>query len=166
MTHPWRSAVWEVIKTSVISLPIAAILFLFVHPKNTGFAARIDGSCSGWTAPSVALHMTADLFSWWAFVAISMAVAQFHPVMNRVRSASVTVALISAIFFSCGGVHLLDAWATVWAAYWFTGVFKAIAAIIGICGAVFITHDLRVARRLVERDRAELERHRRQQNEG
>jgi hypothetical protein len=155
----WRLAFINLFAACFVGSFLAGILFATVQRNDTGFAARWDGACGGWTQEACLLHMGADLLTWCVYVAIALAVAKFHPIMDRIRSARTTVTLICCVFVSCGSTHLFEAWSVVYPAYWLTGVIKIVAAVLGLVGCVFIAHDLAAVRGVVSNERRLLEKH-------
>lgn len=159
-----RKVLWmRIIETLAISLAIATVIgcmlfsTLMLELPPTGFATRWTGGCNGWTKPIALVHAIADFITWGDYVIIAVAIATLHPVMNRVRSAPLTVALITTVFVTCGGTHLADAYTTFYSSYFWSGIFKAFAAIVGFAGAIFIAHDLCLANALVRKDRERLQ---------
>ena len=127
------------------------------HSPDPQFSRRWDGGCLGWTQRLALMHVTGDLLTWWRYVLIAIAVRRLHPTIHRIKSSWITVHVITLIFVTCGGTHLLEAYATFYPAYRATGAFKMVAAGIGITGAIMVAHNLIAVFDLVLRDRQRLQ---------
>lgn len=120
------------------------------------FACRWDGGCLGWTREVAVLHLVGDLATWSAYVVIAVVIIKLHPILARVRYSRLTVPLMTLVFVTCGGVHLLDAYATFRPMYVALGWYKNLAGLVGIAGAVLIAHNLVSAFDIVLREQREL----------
>ena len=123
---------------------------------NNQFASRWEGGCGGWTNSLAMAHVIGDLLTWTAYVTIGIVMLRLHPIIRRLKTARITVSLIVTVFVTCGATHLLDAYATFNPIYVATGMFKNIAAVVGLFGAVFVAHNLVTAFAQHETDRKRL----------
>ena len=123
---------------------------------RTDFARRWGGGCAGWTTSISLMHVIADCLTWSAYVVIAVVIARLHPIMQRLPSSKATVPLIVFIFSTCGAVHLGDAYTTFVPMYVAFGCFKFFAAIIGLVGAFYISHNLVSAFAIVTKEKQRL----------
>lgn len=124
---------------------------------DVDFASRLTGTCTGWTPALTWFHTFGDLATWFAYCAISISVFRDHPIVAKIKKSRLTMLAIAAVFFTCGMVHLLNAYTNIYPMYRFAGWFKAVAGVIGIAGSVLVTNSLLNAKRLWTDQKVELE---------
>lgn len=69
------------------------------------FASRATGACGGWTHEMAASDFYADLVTGWAYTAIPVGMAMFHPTRPPAFSSGPTIWLSMGFITTCGIVH-------------------------------------------------------------
>ncbi len=92
----------------------------------TGFAPQAFGE--SWTPTLLWLHATSDLLIWLAFVSLPLILLYFS--RRRDLPFSRLFVLFALFILACGTVHLLQALALEYPIHRFTGVMKAVTALL------------------------------------
>ncbi|NEN90562.1 MAG: PAS domain S-box protein [Okeania sp. SIO3H1] len=97
------------------------------------------GHCYLWNPSLVSLHLISDILIAVAYFSIPLMLVYFIQQRQDLPFPSIFW-LFSAFIVSCGTTHVLDVW-TLWhPTYWFSGILKAITAIISL----FTAFELRI----------------------
>ncbi len=88
------------------------------------------------------LHIFADLATFIAYYAVPCVVVYFVARHKNVKFPRIFYVFLGLIFFSCGTVHLVEAGIFYWPIYRFSGLMKAITALVSCVGVVVLVRIL------------------------
>ncbi|MGI9519365.1 MAG: response regulator [Pirellulaceae bacterium] len=110
---------------------------------TTGFPARwycgdawMQQPWLGW------LHIFADLATFLAYYAVPIVVMYFVARHKNVKFPPIFYVFLGLIFFSCGTVHLVEAGIFQWPIYRFSGLMKALTALVSCIGVLVLVRIL------------------------
>jgi two-component system sensor histidine kinase/response regulator len=88
------------------------------------------------------LHIASDLATFLAYYAVPCVVVYFVSRHHNVKFPRVFYVFLGLIFFSCGTVHLIEAGMFWWPVYRFSGIVKALTALVSCVGVVVLARIL------------------------
>ncbi len=95
-------------------------------------AAWSEEAWLGW------LHVVSDLATFAAYYAVPVVVVYFVTRHQNVKFPRIFYVFLGLIFLSCGTVHLVEAGIFWWPIYRFSGVMKALTAIVSCTGVIVL----------------------------
>lgn len=93
------------------------------------------GHCYLWHSSLVWLHVLSDLLMAIAYFSISFSLIYFIKQKKNVPFKGMFI-LFSLFIMSCGTTHLIEIWTLWYPVYWFSGLIKAITALISVLTAI------------------------------
>lgn len=113
---------------------------------TTGFPPRWDCGTAWSDEPWIGwLHVVSDLLICGAYFAVPIVVMYFVRQRDDLKFPPIFYAFLSAIFFSCGFVHLIEASIFWWPIYRMSGFAKFLTAVFSASGVVLLARVLPAA---------------------
>lgn len=123
---------------------------------RNNFACQWAGECAGWTKPLALLYVAGSFTTWLGYMLIGVVVFRLHPISKRVRMARLMVPMVSLVLITCGGVHLVEAYAIFNPIYLALGWLKLLVALVSLIGAVLVAQTLVTVFDVAAKDRSRL----------
>ncbi len=88
------------------------------------------------------MHIASDIATFFAYYAVPCVVVYFVARHQNVKFPRIFYVFLGLIFFSCGTVHLVEAGIFWWPIYRFSGIIKALTAVVSCVGVVVLVRIL------------------------